>query len=208
MEKRKRVEVCMRTGWKIVIVIGIMILFFIGVVTGVYFYEKEKTKDSNTGTKQLANLEQNQMENQLDKEAISTSTTEERVSPNCTITEKQYFKGCDHLVKEIKEVPEEWINFTEQQVKNEYADWKLESFTNNQIIVSQEKEGYCGKHYTIRENGDVLGIYTTDETGTETFKENTDIATRYLTEEDLIRVQEGIKAIGDEQLHSVLEDFE
>lgn len=194
----------MRTGWKIAIIIGIMLLFLIGVITGVYFYEKDKTKDSNIGTKQLANLEQNQIEN----EVISTSIAETKLSPNCTITEKQYFKGCDHFIKEIKEIPEEWINFTEEQVKEQYVDWKIESLTNNEIIVSQEKEGYCGMHYIVKEHGEVLGIYTTDETGEETWKEDTDIATRYLTEEDLIKVQEGIKAIGDDQLHSVLEDFE
>ena len=198
----------MRTGWKIVMAIGIMFLFLIGVITGVYFYEKDKTKDSNIGTKQLANLEQNQNEKQIENEVISTSIAETKLSPNCTITEKQYFKGCDHFIKEIKEIPEEWINFTEEQVKEQYADWKIESLTNNEIIVSQEKEGYCGMHYIVKEHGEVLGIYTIDETGEETWKEDTDIATRYLTEEDLIKVKEGIKAIGDDQLHSVLEDFE
>lgn len=199
---------CMRTGWKIAIVFGIMILFFIGVVAGVYFYQKEKTKDSNIGTKQLADLEQ-QEKNQIENdEAVSTSISETKLSPNCTITEKQYFKGCDHFIKEIKEIPEEWINWTEEQVKAQYAEWKLESLTNNEVIVSQEKDGYCGMHYVVREHGEVLGIYTIDETGQETWKEDTDIATRYLTEEDLIKVQEGIKAIGDEQLHSILEDFE
>lgn len=196
----------MRTTWKIIIAFGIMILFFIGVMTGVYFYEKDKSKDSNIGTKQLADLEQNK--DQEENEAVSTSTSETKLSPNCTITEKQYFKGCDHFIKEIKEIPEEWINWTEEQVKEQYTDWKLESVTNNEIIVSQEKEGYCGMHYVVREHGEVLGIYTTDETGEETWKEDTDIATRYLTEEDLMKVQEGIKAIGDDQLHSVLEDFE
>ncbi len=198
----------MRTGWKIVMAIGIMFLFLIGVITGVYFYEKDKTKDSNIGTKQLANLEQNQNEKQIENEVISTSIAETKLSPNCTITEKQYFKGCDHFIKEIKEIPEEWINFTEEQVKEQYTDWKIESLTNNEIIVSQEKEGYCGMHYIVKEHGEVLGIYTIDETGEETWKEDTDIATRYLTEEDLIKVKEGIKAIGDDQLHSVLEDFE
>lgn len=196
----------MRKGWIIVIILGIMILFCIGVMAGVYFYEKEKTKDSNMPTKQLASIEQN--EDKEENETISTSILETKASPNCTVTEKQYFKGCDHLIKEIKEIPKEWINYTEEQVKAEYDAWKLESFTSNQIIVSQEKEGYCGMHYVVREHGEVLGIYTTDETGQETWKEDTDIATRYLTEEDLIKVQEGIKAIGDDQLHSVLEDFE
>ena len=197
----------MRTGWKIAIAFGIMLLFLIGVITGVYFYEKDRIKDSNIGTKQLAHLEQQENENQVENDVVSTSTSETKLSPNCTITEKQYFKGCDHFIKEIKEIPEEWINFTEQ-VKEQYADWKIESLINNEIIVSQEKEGYCGMHYVVREHGEVLGIYTTDETGEETWKEDTDIATRYLTEEDLIKVQEGIKAIGDDQLHSILEDFE
>lgn len=198
----------MRKGYIIAIILGMILLFSVGVAIGVYFYEQDRTKDSNMPTKQLASTEQSQNENKIEKQAVSTSTTEIKASPNCTITEKQYFKGCDHLVKEIKEIPEEWINYTEEQVKKEYANWKLESFTNNQIIVSQEKEGYCGKHYIVRENGDVLGIYTLDETGKETFQENTDIAIRYLTEEDLMRVKQGIKAIGDDQLHSVLEDFE
>lgn len=198
----------MRKGWIVACVLGIIILFCIGVVAGVYFYEKEKTKDSNMPTRQLASEGKSQSENIIENEVVSTSMQETRASHNCTITEKQYFKGCDHLVKEIKEIPEEWINWTEDQIKQQYADWKLESFTNNQIIVSQEKEGYCGKHYVIKENGEVLGIYTMDENGVETFKEDTDIAVRYLTEEDLAKVQAGIKAIGDDQLHSVLEDFE
>lgn len=198
----------MRTGWKIAMVIGIMILFFIGVMTGVYFYEKDKTKDSNVGTKQLATVEKKENENHIRAEVVTTSTSEIKLSPNCTVTEKQYFKGCDHIIKEIKDIPEEWINWTEEQVKEEYKDWKIESITNNEIIVSQEKEGYCGMHYVVREHGDVLGIYTKDEAGNETWKDDTDIAVRYLTEEDLSKVQEGINAIGDDQLHSILEDFE
>lgn len=199
---------CMRKGWTIAFIIGVMILFGLGVMAGVYFYEKEKTKDSNMPTKQLASIEQSRDENQIENEVVSTGASETKLSPNCTITEKQYFKGCDHFIKEIKEIPSEWINWTEEQVREQYADWKIENITNNEIIVSQEKEGYCGMHYVVKEHGDVLGIYTIDETGQETWKEDTDIATRYLTEEDLSKVQEGIKAIGDDQLHSVLEDFE
>ena len=97
---------------------------------------------------------------------------------------------------------------TEEQVKEQYPDWTLESFSNNQIIVSQEKDGYCGEHYVIRENDGVLAIYTLDENGNETWKEDTEISTMYLTEEDLKILNKGIEAIGDDQLHTVLEDFE
>ena len=194
----------MRRSWIIMSAIAIILLFALGVMIGIYFYQKEKTQDSNMITTKLAEKEQDDIENKV----VYTSTSEEKISPNCTIVEKQYFKGCDHLIKNIKEIPEEWINMTEEQIIKQYPDWTLESFSKNQIVVSQEKEGYCGEHYVIREHNGVLGIYTLDENGNETLKEDTEISTMYLTEEDLEILNKGIKAIGENQLHQVLEDYE
>ena len=194
----------MRKSWIIMSAIAIILLFALGAMIGMYFYQKEKTQDSNMITTKLAEKEQDDIENKV----VYTSTSEEKISPNCTIVEKQYFKGCDHLIKNIKEIPEEWINMTEEQIIKQYPDWTLESFSKNQIVVSQEKEGYCGEHYVIREHNGVLGIYTLDENGNETLKEDTEISTMYLTEEDLEILNKGIKAIGENQLHQVLEDYE
>ncbi len=193
----------MRNSWAILLIIMIILLFALGVMMGIYFYGSDNTEDTNLLNVQLA--EESILENDV---TVSTSLTEEKVSPNCTIVEKQYFTGCDHLIKDIKEIPEDWINMTEEQILEQYPDWTLESFTNNQIIVSQEKEGYCGEHYVIRTHNDVIGIYTLDENGKETLKEDTDIPTMYLTEEDLEILNKGIQAIGENQLHQVLEDYE
>ena len=193
----------MRNSWAILLIIMIILLFALGVMMGIYFYGSDNTEDTNLLNVQLA--KESMLENNV---TVSTSLTEEKVSPNCTIVEKQYFTGCDHLIKDIKEIPEDWINMTEEQILEQYPDWTLESFTNNQIIVSQEKEGYCGEHYVIRTHDDVIGIYTLDENGKETLKEDTDIPTMYLTEEDLEILDKGIQAIGENQLHQVLEDYE
>lgn len=193
----------MRNSWAILLVIMVILLFALGVMMGIYFYGSDNTEDTNLLNVQLA--EESMSGNNV---TVSTSLTEEKVSPNCTIVEKQYFTGCDHLIKDIKEIPEDWINMTEEEIIEKYPDWTLESFTNNQIIVSQEKEGYCGEHYVIRTHDDVIGIYTLDENGKETLKEDTDIPTMYLTEEDLEILNKGIQAIGENQLHQVLEDYE
>ena len=193
----------MRNSWAILLIIMIILLFALGVMMGIYFYGSDNTEDTNLLNVQLA--EESMSGNNV---TVSTSLTEEKVSPNCTIVEKQYFTGCDHLIKDIKEIPEDWINMTEEEIIEKYPDWTLESFTNNQIIVSQEKEGYCGEHYVIRTHDDVIGIYTLDENGKETLKEDTDIPTMYLTEEDLEILNKGIQAIGENQLHQVLEDYE
>lgn len=194
----------MRKGWIIAIVIGCIALFAIGVLIGVYFYKEGQVQDSNVSNRQLAE----ELKSNNENEAISTSAEEEKLSPNCTIIERQYFKGCDHLIKNIKDIPEELINSTKEQVEEKYNGWTLDSFSNNEVIVSQEKDGYCGQHYVIREHNGVLGIYTLNEDKTEEFKEDTEIATRYLPDEDIEKLKEGIKAIGDDQLHRVLGDFE
>src|SRR5690625_2643346 len=107
----------MKKGWIFAIIIAVIILFMVGVVLGVYFYQKEKVQDSNMLSTKLAEKEQTQTENTNNNEVVSTSVAEVKISPNCTIVEKQYFKGCDHLIKNIKEIPEEWINMTEEQIK-------------------------------------------------------------------------------------------
>lgn len=198
----------MRKGWIITFIISAIILFTIGVGIGIFAYQKNQVHDSNQSSTKLAHQNEDKNESIITNELISTSNVEEKISPNCTIVEKQYFKGCDHLVKDIKEIPTNWINFNQEQIKSQYPNWTLESFTGNQIIVSQEKEGYCSQHYIIREHNGVIGIYILNEEGDEIFKEDTEIATRYLSEEDLQKLQEGIKAIGDEKLHKTLEDFE
>lgn len=175
---------------------------------GIYLYQKEKVQDSNKLTKQLASIEQSKNITESANDMVLVSIEEVKTSPNCTIEEKQYFNGCDHLIKNIKEIPEEWINSTKEQIEAKYPNWKMESFTNNQVIVSQEKDGYCPQHYVVREHNGRLGIYTLNENGKESFKEDTEIATRYLSDEDIEKLNDGIKAIGDDQLHTILEDFE
>ena len=124
----------MRNSWAILLIIMIILLFALGVMMGIYFYGSDNTEDTNLLNVQLA--EESILENNV---TVSTSLTEEKVSPNCTIVEKQYFTGCDHLIKDIKEIPEDWINMTEEQILEQYPDWTLESFTNNLIILSKLK---------------------------------------------------------------------
>lgn len=195
----------MRKWWLIAIVI--IILFMVGVVAGFYVYQKNNTQDSNMQDyKQLAVEEQ--IHNEELENLITTSSSEKTISPNCMLIQKQYFKGCDHIIRNVEDIDEKYINCSQQEFEKDYKDWKIEEFTNNQITMYQEKEGFCNRHYIIKEHDGVLAIYTIDETGKENWKEDTEIQTIYLPEEDLVKIRQGIEAIGDTELHSTLEDFE
>ena len=197
----------MRKG--IAITLGIIALLLIGIAASVYVYNQNKTQDSNMlQGKDLASEEQ--QDTSKENELVSTVALEEKISPDCKIIHKQYFKDCDHLIKTEKEVDAEYINLTKQEFVEKYLgeDWKLEKFSSDEIILYQEKEGYCNEHYLVKEHNGVLGIYTLDENRQAIFQEDTEIQTMYLPEVDIEKFKQGVEVIGEPELRTLLEDFE
>ena len=194
----------------VIIAIMMILLLVIGIVAGLYYYQQQNVKDSNHKESSQLALEENTSIGIIKpiNEAVETSSQEIKISPNSMIIEKQYYQGCNHLIETQKDVPSSLINQGEEQLKQAYPNWTIEKLTNTQITIYKETPWYCHQHYILKEHNVVLAIYTFDENGTETWKEDTEIQTKYLTAEDLEKVNEGIKAVGDAQLHSVLEDFE
>ncbi len=196
----------MRKGMVIAIIAAILLM--IGIIAGIYAYQNKEVQDSNIITnRELASREETNHQF-VQENLVSTVSIEEKTSPNCKVIEKKYFKGCDHLVRTVSDMKEEYINYTKAQIQQKYKNWKIEEFTPNQITLYQEQDGFCGQHYLIKENNGVLAIYEIDQSGKQTLKEYTEIQTMYLPEEDLRRVTNGIEAIGNLELYKVLEDFE
>ncbi len=182
------------------------ILLIISIILGIYVYKMNKTKDSNM----LDNIQLAQIynKNNLLNEVVSTSSSEEKISPNCIIVEKQYYKDCDHIIRNEKQVEDNLINYTKEELAQKYRGWAIEEFTSNNVTVYKENEGFCPEHYIIRDHNGVLAIYTIDEDGIETLKEDTEILTMYLPQKDLEKFNQGMEVVGSSKLLDVLEDFE
>ena len=115
----------MRKGWIIALAIFLLI---IGVALGISVYNKNKTDNTNiVDNKKLA--EENEINN-----VVPTAVVEEKVSPNAKVIQKQYFTGCDHLLKETKDIPENLVNKNKEEVEKYYKDWNVDSFSKNEII--------------------------------------------------------------------------
>ena len=89
-----------------------------------------------------------------------------------------------------------------------YWDWKIVGYSPNDIVIFKEYDGICGDHYIVKEHNGVIGIYKLDSVGNEIFVEDTELQIQYLPEIDIIKLKEGITALGQAELNSVLEDFE
>ena len=150
--------------------------------------------------------ENNEIENDIDE--IKVSETETKVSPNAELVIKKYYKECGHTTEEKRNVANDMVNKTQEEIEKLYPDYKVESFFNNKIVLIKEEEGQCDEHYIVRDENSNIMIYKILSDGKEEIYQNTGISTEYLPETDKISLRDGIKFFGRENLNSIIEDFE
>lgn len=143
-----------------------------------------------------------------ENEMLETDAQAEKISPNCSFTVRTYYKGCGHITSDYNNIPEELVNKTEQELKEMYPEYMVETFKSNEVVVYQEKEGECGEHYLVKDLNGTVVIYERLDDGTQKLLEETSISTDYLPETDKIQMQEGIEVNGKQELNQLIEDYE
>lgn len=138
----------------------------------------------------------------------ANSGDDDKVSPNAIITFEKYYKDCEHTVKRYEKVPNSLVNATREEIEEKYNNWTLKEFSKEKILLYQEVQGNCEEHYMLRDVEGKINIYKLDENGNEKLINETDIATEYLTETDMINMENGLIVYGKENLNQLLEDFE
>ena len=202
----------MKKSWIIIPAIAIII----GVTTGIVIYNNKETQKNNIieneinevsekiideCTEDYEELEQEELE-------IEANSNEEKISPNCLFILKRYYKECQHTINEYKDIPQNLVNRTQEDIKNEYTNWEIQRYSSNEIILYNEFESNCGQHFILRENEGKIIIYRINENDEEELYEKTEISVEYLTENDKIGIQNGIRVNGIEELNQLIEDFE
>ena len=192
-----------------ILYITVLVLGF-AFVCGYYIYKipKEESIIQEEIAKQDFNV-YNEINNILSQEALATDVREEdKVSPNATLILKTNHKDCGHTTKEEVDVPVEIVNKNQKEVSQIYPQWEVIGFSPDEIVLYREVEGICNEHYVLKEREGFLAIYTKNENGEEKLKEVTSISLEYLPQDDIDKIKDGIEVTGEEELNSVLEDFE
>lgn len=138
----------------------------------------------------------------------TTSANEEKVAANAILILKKYYAKCDHTINEYVELPKELVNMTKNEVEEQYPEWEVIGFSPEKITLYKEFDESCNEHFKLKiEDGKVF-IYKMNEDGKEEVYEKTNISSEYLTDTDLINIQNGLEVYGQEELNKVIEDFE
>ena len=204
----------MNKKWIIYLVIVSIIGLVVGIGIALYLSNRNETDKMDIITdKELADSENKIDENYTNNESkevnvVETSVKKDSISPNAMLIRKTYYEACDHLIRENVDIPKELVNKSEEDVKAMFPEWEIEEYTPTQITLYKKDRGNCCEHYFVQDHNGVIGIYTIDEYGVKKLKEETEIATQYLPEEDLKNLRTGVKIIGHTKLIEFLEDYE
>ena len=196
----------MKKTWIISLII---IVIMIGIVTVIIIYNtKQKDKNDN-----------NMIENEINKisekvtddcineyrDEIETNSNEEKISPNCLLILKRYYDECQHTINEYVDIPQDLVNGTEYDLKKEYPYWEIEKFSSTEIVLYKEFNSNCGQHFILKEDNGKITVYKINENSEEEVYEKTEISLEYLSETDKIKIKDGIKVNGIEELNQLLE---
>lgn len=201
---------------KKVLIIGLIIaIIIIGIILGIFIYNNNANNNKqNSIVENEINIVSEKVtdecteEYQNSEKEIETDSQEEKISPNCLLTLKKYYEECNHTINEYVDIPQDLVNGTEEDLKNEYPYWHVEKYSSNDIILYKEFNSNCGQHFVLREDNGKITVYKINENNEEEVYENTEISVEYLSETDKIKISEGIRVNGIEELNQLLEDFE
>ena len=193
----------------IIAIIGILI-FIILVIIGINIYNKSsenlKTKQDEQSNIYKNSIEENMIDSNI--EIVTTSSNEEKTSPNCIFTFKTYYKKCGHIKIEKNQIDEIMVNKTREDLKTIYKEWNIVTFRNDEVVLYKEEDESCGEHYVLKILDGYVAIYTIDENEKLMLKETTSILTKYLPKEDIEKLEKGIRVNGKEELNQAIEDYE
>lgn len=192
--------------WIYVIIVAIIIIIAIFVGNMLF-----KSNDNTNTENQVQNniKEQNEVEENIFTNDISVSSIEqEKISPNAVLILKKHYEECNHTIKEYAKMPEEYVNLNQEELAKKQENWQIEEFSKDEVTLIKDVTSVCNEHYVLREKDGIIAVYQIHEDNTETLKEETGIAVEYLTDIDKLRLEEGIRIYGEEELNSTLEDYE
>lgn len=191
---------------KIIFVICIFFIIVLGVLAGNYLYKYNTFGEKSSSTN---NLQENIIENKIRiSDTIQTSTSKVKTTPNTLMIFKTYYTKCKHYINSYEDIDASAVNLTQEDIKEKYRGWKIEQFSEEQILLEREEEEYCNEHYKLKLEDGKVYIYIIDSNNNVTKWKDTEITSEFLTEEDILKLKEGIIVYGKENLSSVLEDYE
>lgn len=179
------------------------------IILGFYLHKLNKVEEKIAFETKYRKIETENIIRQAENILTETSSTEEKTSPNAKIIEKRYYKDCEHIIQEEKDIENKLINKTKEEIQIEYIGWEIQKFTSSEVVVYKEVNDYCDEHYVLKdENGEIVAYKLDKYNNEKELIKRTGIQTKYLPESDIESLKKGIAVYSKKELNQLLEDYE
>ncbi len=188
-----------------------IILITLGIIIGMTLFgslNSNKEDKTELGKENNVVVENVIDEQNISKEIKEANSDEEKISPKAFVTYKIKYEKCGHETSQYREIPEELVNLTQEELKEKYSEWNIEKFSDTNIVLSKTEKGSCNEHFILKEKNGFATVFKKLDNGEEEEYETTDIATEYLSETDKINMEKGIEVNGLQNLNQLIEDYE
>ena len=187
----------------IMFIITAIILFLFALL--IYNFIIKQNVDNKTDIQMVQTSENYEV---ISGNITLTNSQEIKISPNAIIVFSKFYSGCGHTVESKEKASINMVNMAESEFCNLYSDWKINKFTSDKIELSKNFDGNCDEHFLVKSNNEYIEIYSIhDDNSLELYKK-TDIAVKYLTDDDIAELKEGITIYGKNNLNAYIESFE
>ena len=193
------------------LIIGIVLALTLIVCAGISVYIYKINELSYTKIEKVTQVAVEKVTDECTKEAeelAMVNSIEKKVSPNAAFIMKTEYKGCGNVIKKQETAPPFTVNLSQNDLQKMYENWKIESFSNNEVVFSKIEEGICKEHYEIGEEEGQIVVYQLDESNNKKVFERTEIIVEYLPEADKAKIEKGIYVHGIDNLNRLIENFE
>ncbi|MDF2519962.1 MAG: hypothetical protein K0R84_590 [Clostridia bacterium] len=148
-----------------------------------------------------------EVEAETPEDHSTNASSNDCITPTTKVIFKTYFTLCGHMLDKDPDSMDDLINLTEEDLKNKYNDWKVNEFSQKQVILTREKQTYCPRHYIIGVKDGNIAIYVYDAEGNKVLHDETDTPISTLTPEDQKNLEYGVVADSEDELQQKLEGF-
>ena len=188
------------------IIIALILIIIANIITtfAIIIYNLKHVQNISSANETIKNI---QTVSQYT--TVQTSYEEIKLSPNAILTFLKHYDGCGHTLKEKENISAEMANITKSEFLKLYSDWEIKDFSNTDVELYKNFSGNCGEHFLVKSSSDgFVEIYRIKDDGTYELQETTEIAIKYLSNDDRKELENGVILYGKENLNSYIENFE
>lgn len=142
-----------------------------------------------------------------ENEYTPISTAEEKITPSTKMVYQYYYT--DDGVTEVQEdtPPYFMLDLTLSDIHKYYTTWDIVSFSPKEVVLRKTIAGESEQRYVVGQKNGYVAVYYEEEQEGISLKELTSIPIDGLSEEEKLRLNQGIKIMGKEALARTLENY-